>query len=60
MRTTVYLRRIAALAVLAAWSVAVNLRERVATPSDGVRSVPARPTSTHAATHADDDRLRWN
>ena len=59
MRATVYLRRIVALAVLAAWSVAVNLRERVATPADAVRSAPARPTSTHAAAHAD-DRLRWN
>ena len=59
MRTTVYLRRIVALAVLAAWSVAVNLRERVATPADSVRSAPGRPASTHAAAHAD-DRLRWN
>jgi hypothetical protein len=56
MRASLYLQRIVALAVLAVWSVAVNLRERVASPDDGVRSVPAR---THAAaTH--DDRLRWN
>ncbi len=58
MRASLYLQRIVALAVLAAWSVAVNLRERVASPSDAVRSVPARPTTT---THADPhDRLRWN
>lgn len=63
MRATLYLQRIVALAVLAAWSVAVNLRERVAAPGDGVRSVPARPVSTHAEPHAQahaDDRLRWN
>lgn len=59
MRTTIYLQRIVALVVLAAWSVAVNLRERVASPADAVRSVPARPiTTTHADTQA--DRLRWN
>jgi hypothetical protein len=59
MRAGLYIQRIVALAVLAAWSVAVNLRERVA-PGDSVRSVAARtPTSTHAhPTH--DDRLRWN
>lgn len=61
MRATLYLQRIVALAVLAAWSVAVNIRERVATPADSVRPVPARPTPTHHATHpAADDRLRWN
>ncbi len=65
MRATLYLQRIVALAVLAAWSVAVNLRERVAAPGDSVRTVPARPVSVsthaepHARTHAD-DRLRWN
>jgi hypothetical protein len=59
MRANLYLQRIVALAVLAAWSVAVNLRERVA-PGEAVRSGPARaPTSTHAHP-ARDDRLRWN
>jgi hypothetical protein len=56
MRATLYLQRVVALAVLAAWSVAVHLRERVA-PADTVRSVPAKPTPAHSA-HA--DRLRWN
>jgi hypothetical protein len=60
MRANLYLRRIVALAVLAAWSVAVNLRERVASPADTVRSVPARPNSTHAPHSAQADRLRWN
>ena len=63
MRASLYVQRIVALAVMAAWSIAVNLRERVASPADGVRSVPARPAPTHA-THAahptGDDRLRWN
>jgi hypothetical protein len=58
MRANLYLQRLVALAVLAAWSVVVNLRERVA-PADAVRSAPARPTSTHA-TPTHDDRLRWN
>ena len=57
MRATLYLQRIVALAVLAAWSVAVNLRERVAAPAESVRSVPTKPTSTHST---DADRLRWN
>jgi hypothetical protein len=57
MRATLYLRRVVALAVLAAWSVAVHLRERVASPADSVRSAPAKPTPTQS-THA--DRLRWN
>ena len=65
MRASLYLQRVVALAVLAVWSVAVNLRERVGMPADAVRSAPARPTSTHAdmrPTHADTqaDRLRWN
>lgn len=61
MRATVYVRRVVALAVLAAWSVAVNLRERVASPAETERSVRARPTpiSTHAGP-TDADRLRWN
>jgi hypothetical protein len=57
MRANLYLQRVVALAVLAAWSVAVHLRERVAAPADTARSVPAKPTPTHS-THA--DRLRWN
>jgi hypothetical protein len=59
MRASLFLQRIVALAVLAAWSVAVNLRERVA-PGHAVSSVPASaPTSTHADPTRD-DRLRWN
>jgi hypothetical protein len=57
MRASLYLQRIVALAVLAAWSVAVNLRERVAAPAETVRSVPAKATPTHST---DADRLRWN
>jgi hypothetical protein len=59
MRATLYLQRIVALAVMAAWSVAVNLRERVAAPADAVRSVPAKPTPTQP-TPTQADRLRWN
>jgi hypothetical protein len=57
MRATLYLQRIVALAVLAAWSVAVNLRERVVAPAETARSVPAKATPTHST---DADRLRWN
>lgn len=60
MRATLYLQRVVALAVLAAWSVAVNLRERVWTPADAVRSVRARPAPTHAPADPQADRLRWN
>ncbi len=59
MRANLYLRRIVALAVMAAWSVAVNLRERVAAPVETVRSVRAKPTPTQP-TPTRDDRLRWN
>jgi len=59
MRANLYLQRIVALAVMAAWSVAVNLRERVAAPAETVRSVPAKPTPTQP-TPTRDDRLRWN
>lgn len=63
MRASIYLHRVVALVVLAAWSVAVNLRERVVTPADDVRSAPPRPSSTHTWTHVStraDDRFRWN
>jgi hypothetical protein len=62
MGANIYLRRIVALAVLAAWSVAVNLRERVASPADSERHARARPTPTHStsAHTTADDRLRWN
>jgi hypothetical protein len=60
MRASLYLQRIVALAVMAAWSIAVNLRERVASPTDAVRPVPTRHTPAHATHSTDADRLRWN
>jgi len=60
MRANLYLQRIVALAVMAAWSLAVNLRERVAAPAETVRSVPAKPGPTQPTPPTQADRLRWN
>lgn len=54
MHVALYLERVLALTVLAAWSVAVNLRERVAPRPDTAGPAPARRAVTQA------DRLRWN
>jgi hypothetical protein len=59
MRATLYLQRVVALVALAVWSVAVNLRERVATPADNARSAPARSAPV-PPTPSPADRLRWN
>lgn len=54
MLATLYLERVVALAVLAAWSLAVNLRERVAPTPDTAGPAPIRRAVTQA------ERLRWN